>query len=196
MFDVITFGIYHISRSKWSGQVFAIRYPVQKCNPQFNSVNIPVQKIAIIHLKGNSRPTIWGSIIFFLAMQICVRVKLGFLIDKIIPSLWTCHQKMEIVIVIDWSVFQGSVQISQATMSWENIHPYLLKNNRYFEFHTIFIQKQNLSLFDYTPPGSELHDLPVSRNLRKRCRSWQRDILATGYKQRKCQCFGQEYGSK
>ena len=105
------------------GQVFAIRYPVQKCNPQFNSVNIPVQKIAIIHLKGNSRPTIWGSITFFLAMQICVRVKLGVLIDKIILSFWTCHQKMEIVIVIGWSVFQGSVQISQATMSWENTHP-------------------------------------------------------------------------
>ena len=132
MFDVITFGIYHISRSKWSGQVFAIRYSVQKCNPQFNSVNIPVQKIANIHLKGNSRPTIWGSITFFLAMQICVRVKLGFLIDKIIPSLWTCHQKMELVIVIGWSVFQGSVQISQATVSRENIYPYSLKK-KYLE---------------------------------------------------------------
>ena len=45
------------------------------------------KKIANIPLKGNSRPTIRGIITFFLAMQICVRVKLEVLIDKIIPSL-------------------------------------------------------------------------------------------------------------
>ena len=180
MFDVITFGIYHISRSKWSGQVFAIRYSVQKCNPQFNSVNIPVQKIANIHLKGNSRPTIWGSIIFFLAMQICVRVKLGVFIDKIIPSLWTCHQKMELVIVIGWSVFQGSVQISQATVSRENIYSYSLKKSILKQYY--FHAKTRLVSIWFNSTFSELLDLPASRNLRKRCRSWQRDILATGYK--------------
>ena len=35
--------ITYLDLSDW-GQVFAIRYPVQKCNLQFNSVNIPVQK--------------------------------------------------------------------------------------------------------------------------------------------------------
>ena len=79
-------------------------------------------------------------------MQICVRVKLVVLIDKIIPSLWTCHQKMEFLIVIGWSVFQGSVQISQATMSWENIHPYSLKKKVFWN-DTIFMQKQDSSLF-------------------------------------------------
>ena len=58
------------------------------------------KKIANIPLKGNSRPTIRGIITFFLAMQICVRVKLEVLIDKIIPSLRACHRKMEFVIVI------------------------------------------------------------------------------------------------
>ena len=104
----------------------------------------------------------------------------GVLIDELIPSLWTCHRKMEFVIVIGWSVFQGSVQISQATMSWENIHPYSLKKSILKQYY--FHAKTRLVIISLNSTFSELRDLPVSRNLRKRCRSWQRDILVTGYK--------------